>query len=273
MTRQAKYSRALLYLVIIVGAIPLMSPFFWLVSSSLKTYNRVYHYPPEWLPVTEDFFVIEKNAPSLMVNLIDKNEDTQTGVYRIRIIGQGENDFLVLPDSMIKVHTRKITLATVDNQQHEIEIIARSPAEKAVRAKVKNKFSQITLPTERVMSRTKTKSAIRLYRQNVIVEVVEKNESKAKVRIAGVSEPFDIALSRLNVNSTDSALAEITGKNLLAQVIRRNELAGIASVRLMPSATLLEVESPSIFETRFTEYFIDLDNRQIPVKWVTRGSK
>jgi multiple sugar transport system permease protein len=42
--------KALLFLVLIVGAIVAFFPFYWMLNTSLKTTQQVYLYPPTWLP-------------------------------------------------------------------------------------------------------------------------------------------------------------------------------------------------------------------------------
>lgn len=43
-------SRAITWLVIIVGAGVVLLPFFWMVSTSLKTPGQVFLFPPKWIP-------------------------------------------------------------------------------------------------------------------------------------------------------------------------------------------------------------------------------
>ncbi|CAA9228032.1 MAG: ABC transporter, permease protein 2 (cluster 1, maltose/g3p/polyamine/iron), partial [uncultured Chloroflexia bacterium] len=40
----------LLYVILIIGAIAMLLPFFWMVSASLKTLREVLQIPPTWLP-------------------------------------------------------------------------------------------------------------------------------------------------------------------------------------------------------------------------------
>lgn len=42
--------RALLYLVIIAGAVTMVAPLIWMVSTSLKTYSQALSWPPRWIP-------------------------------------------------------------------------------------------------------------------------------------------------------------------------------------------------------------------------------
>jgi ABC-type glycerol-3-phosphate transport system permease component len=42
--------RILAYLVLTVGGLLMLTPFFWLVSSSLKAPHQIYVFPPQWIP-------------------------------------------------------------------------------------------------------------------------------------------------------------------------------------------------------------------------------
>jgi multiple sugar transport system permease protein len=51
-TPRRRLGRAVLYVVLIVAAIGLLVPFFWMVMSSLKTANEVFSVPVTWIPET-----------------------------------------------------------------------------------------------------------------------------------------------------------------------------------------------------------------------------
>ena len=42
--------RALLFIVLIIGAFIALFPFYWMIVTSLKTSKEVYLYPPTWIP-------------------------------------------------------------------------------------------------------------------------------------------------------------------------------------------------------------------------------
>jgi len=235
MTRQATFSRLLLYLIIIIGAIPLLLPFFWLISSSLKTYNRVYHYPPEWLPITENYYVKGDTARPLRVNIIDKNEDTQTGVFRVRITGSADNQNVYLPSRL--------------------------------------KHPQFEVLTKNVKMDITTHHTIRLFRQNIIIDVVEKGKQRSLIRVISESDPFEISLSKLKLHSDSSVTIKMLEKSIPVQVIRKNKKAGIALVKLMPSSILLPIDNRQIYEARITDYFIQKGTEKIPVEWVKRSQQ
>jgi multiple sugar transport system permease protein len=48
--RFAILRRSLLHLLLILGSIVMIIPFFWMLSSSLKTLNEMYVFPPIWIP-------------------------------------------------------------------------------------------------------------------------------------------------------------------------------------------------------------------------------
>jgi len=49
-TRPRQWSTILAYLLLTVGSIVMILPFFWMLSTSLKTYNETLINPPQWLP-------------------------------------------------------------------------------------------------------------------------------------------------------------------------------------------------------------------------------
>jgi ABC-type glycerol-3-phosphate transport system permease component len=48
--RPALYWRALVWLVLVLGACLMILPFLWMVTSSVKEQLRVFQYPPQWIP-------------------------------------------------------------------------------------------------------------------------------------------------------------------------------------------------------------------------------
>jgi multiple sugar transport system permease protein len=51
-TRLRRVGRVLLYVVLVAAAAALLTPFFWMVMSSLKSANEVFSVPVQWLPET-----------------------------------------------------------------------------------------------------------------------------------------------------------------------------------------------------------------------------
>ena len=47
---QTRVGRFFAYLVLTLGGIAMLTPFFWLISSSLKAPHEIYKFPPVWIP-------------------------------------------------------------------------------------------------------------------------------------------------------------------------------------------------------------------------------
>jgi len=50
MIRSRMFSRFAIYLVLLLGAVVCLLPFFWQIRSSLMTMQEIFSYPPKWLP-------------------------------------------------------------------------------------------------------------------------------------------------------------------------------------------------------------------------------
>src|SRR5579884_4229929 len=58
--------RALIYLILSVGAVVLLFPLYWLVSTSLKATNEINVFPPTWIPsrlVWENYVTLFQTVP------------------------------------------------------------------------------------------------------------------------------------------------------------------------------------------------------------------
>jgi multiple sugar transport system permease protein len=47
-----KLENSFIHLILILGAVVMVMPFAWMLSTSLKNQNEVFSYPPEWIPST-----------------------------------------------------------------------------------------------------------------------------------------------------------------------------------------------------------------------------
>ncbi|MFN3650876.1 MAG: carbohydrate ABC transporter permease [Armatimonadota bacterium] len=72
---------ALLYAVLIAGAIPILIPFVWMLSSSLKTKEMVAEMPPRWIPTNVRTYIA-----------------TPTGRQEVVVLVEGERAKVRLPD-------------------------------------------------------------------------------------------------------------------------------------------------------------------------------
>lgn len=60
------FSKSLIYLVLIIGAVFILVPFIWMISTSLKPSNEVLVMPPKWIPskiMWENYKIAWESAP------------------------------------------------------------------------------------------------------------------------------------------------------------------------------------------------------------------
>lgn len=76
----------LLHIVLLVGAIPILVPFYWMLLASVMTQDKVDSYEPQWLPiVTKHFAVIDDQKTEIYPPVKTENGETE-----VRIVGTQE---------------------------------------------------------------------------------------------------------------------------------------------------------------------------------------
>lgn len=66
--RQVNIGLILAYLLLIVGALTMIIPFLWMISTSFKTLEQVYIFPPKWIPqpfIGENYIEVLRRTPFL----------------------------------------------------------------------------------------------------------------------------------------------------------------------------------------------------------------
>jgi len=62
---QTRIVHSMVYLVLIVGSVPMLFPFLWMLSTSLKSLDQIFVYPPIWIPKP----MLWSNFPEAMTEL------------------------------------------------------------------------------------------------------------------------------------------------------------------------------------------------------------
>lgn len=68
-----KIPSGLLLAALTAGLVPILLPFVWMVSTSLKTRDQVAAYPPRWMPVTVSW-VLRRNGREAPVEVVSRSE-------------------------------------------------------------------------------------------------------------------------------------------------------------------------------------------------------
>ncbi|MDU7476637.1 MAG: carbohydrate ABC transporter permease [Paenibacillus macerans] len=109
--------RALIYAVLIVGGLTMILPFYWMITTSLKTPDEVVMMPPQWIPVSwkwDNYRIAWEAAPfgryllnSVIVTLLSTLGELITSILaafafaRLRFYGRELLFFLLLATMMI----------------------------------------------------------------------------------------------------------------------------------------------------------------------------
>jgi ABC-type glycerol-3-phosphate transport system permease component len=115
----------ILHIVLILGAIPILIPFYWVLLNSVQSKDKTDAYPPEWLPKTTQYFVSQGGEKREIYEPIK----SANGRTQVRFIGENETrwvpDAAVLPPET-KVQPnwgtyKSVLLKTGDTASEEVE--------------------------------------------------------------------------------------------------------------------------------------------------------
>jgi ABC-type glycerol-3-phosphate transport system permease component len=90
----------LLHLILIIGAIPILVPFYWMLLNSVQSRNKTDSYPPEWLPKVTRYYVSD-GTESREIQEPIKEEGART---QVKFVGEGTARWV--PSSTIREEER-----------------------------------------------------------------------------------------------------------------------------------------------------------------------
>lgn len=82
-----KASRIIIYVILLAGSIPILLPFFWMLSSSMKSGDLIDEAPPRWIPQSRESLA-QIDGREVQVNVI--SEGGRDEPSRVRIMATGE---------------------------------------------------------------------------------------------------------------------------------------------------------------------------------------
>src|SRR5207302_823447 len=91
---------ALLYFVLVAGAVPILIPFVWMLSTALKTKEAANEYPPRWLPEIRRSYAFRSGRRVEVISLVE----AAAGQTKIRM---PDGSTRLVPSSSV-VHERKL---------------------------------------------------------------------------------------------------------------------------------------------------------------------
>lgn len=102
--RESRLFRLATYVVLILGATPILLPLYWTLSASLKSRERIMATPPDWLPVfARDTLAVD--GQTLRVSVFDDGSLAGTGVARAKMIEDAQYRYALPLGSLERVST------------------------------------------------------------------------------------------------------------------------------------------------------------------------
>ncbi len=86
-TLRRKAARVSIYAILLAGSVLVLLPFFWMISSSMKSGELIDEAPPRWVPQSKESFA-QIAGRELRVNVISEGTDDQP--TKVRILATGE---------------------------------------------------------------------------------------------------------------------------------------------------------------------------------------
>jgi multiple sugar transport system permease protein/sn-glycerol 3-phosphate transport system permease protein len=155
--RESLTYRAVMYAVLITGAVPVLLPFYWMLVASLKTKERVEAYPPDWLPVVPRSFVAVGGAEQ-QVKIIDDGRNSGTDVCRVKVIHE-KAELPRLPAGQIGVAHAEEWSARIGGLHRRVALRdgAADAASDAVEVALLGSLREETLPADAVVAEPETR--------------------------------------------------------------------------------------------------------------------
>jgi ABC-type glycerol-3-phosphate transport system permease component len=242
--------------ILVVGGIPIALPFVWLVSSSLKTADRVLTERPEWLPWNQHYTVAEDGA-NHTVRILDRSWEGTLGWWRVRPVGPADEPYFFWPAEQLERTTVTGFVAPIGWTKRAVS--APVPADQPGLVCVGQ------LGTERRLSVRPEEVREQVYEQSVVQwlgqeVVVENTPGDAGLQIKAPSAPF--------------YLADVTATHWPVDVLEHYGPAGVSRVRFVPGP-IPRPPSPQNLpvERRVrTRYWLRVADREVEVKPTRRDA-
>ncbi len=111
-SRRQRIHTALIHLVLMLGSVVFLTPFVWLLSTSVKEEEDMLRYPPVWVPRRQEQVMVDGKARGLSLMAVDgrsvrvaEMEELEDGSKKVRILdGQPDAGAVVIavPGSLTK---------------------------------------------------------------------------------------------------------------------------------------------------------------------------
>ncbi len=269
--RESRRYRALVYAVLIGGALPILLPFYWLVLSSLKTKERVEAYPPDWLPVVPRTFLTVAGT-ELQVKVFDDGLASGTHVCRVKVLHE-RGPLPTVPAGALTLTRTEECYALVDGVRCRVVPVDAPPVpDGTVAVELRGALETARVPAAALRSTTESRCLWHVLGVELPVTADVPSWPEAgsvPVRLAAPPEPLRVAPQVL---AADGAAVRYRGRDLPVEVLSDDRGGGWWTVALRTDVTYDVPVSELRTETR-TRHWARLDDRDVPVRPLAAGAE
>jgi ABC-type glycerol-3-phosphate transport system permease component len=283
--------KLVVYIILVLGVIPIVLPFYWLVIASLKTKERVEAYPPDWTPVVPKDFVYIDDEP-VRVRVFDEGEQFGTYVWRTKVLyeydsvtntyAETHSQPLDLPVRALAKQTSEIYFAAIDGRRQRVEIVSERPDDQVVVA-LPAQLETAIVAHDEIVERQEQQVFWSAFGQEMEVALAEEELPRdGRVSITKIHDQAKIAVApAIEVDGDEKRILveTVSGHELhqyspdYSRVVRRvpvtvlgtNTAAGYVTVQPIVPADGLEVgiDQLRVVQLRRLYAFIDGQHRQV----------
>lgn len=273
--RESRAYQATIYVIVCLGALPILLPFYWMVVASLKTKERVEAYPPDWLPVVPSHFVTIAGQ-ELPVTVIDDGKASGTGVCRVRLRHE-QGVFLRLSAGELGREIVEEFHAEIDGVRRRVVPRggAESEAEGTIAVDLPGAQREASVPIDEleVVPELRTFWSVLGDELRVLSEPAEvPRQGDCRIRWKGASAPILVAPKYCTAGPPALVYVGDQRRPLPVQVVARSEFGGYWTIRLVCPAEGLSVSVAELRQEHKTRRFAMIDGRRHEVKLLNRDT-
>ncbi|MFH0793109.1 MAG: carbohydrate ABC transporter permease [bacterium] len=154
--------RVFIYIALSIGAFFMALPFYWMVASSLKSFEESVAYPPTWIPMERETYA-QRDGQRVRVRTLGQPRD---GIAEVGFYGKppsGDNVFKIPADSLEQVSRIRLLWENYPQTWRRPNVVSWSPRENVAPSRPDSLWSAMAYPF----------SAIEYHSDNVFRRVAE----------------------------------------------------------------------------------------------------
>ena len=264
--RESAAYRMAVYVVLVLGALPVLLPVYWMLLSSLTSRERSAVNPPDWVPVDVRQTISIADQP-VQVAIFDDASISGTGVYRVKM-RRDAAEKLLLPRARIETEVSEELFATVDGRERRIEPLGPADGADSVAVSLPGTRRQVRLPADSVQTVTESQAFWTVLGVEIPVKLT--GNTPGLILFEADSPPIRIAPALYEDGDPGSVLW--AGRRLPARIVTPATSAGYLTIHLTAPPEGLRVPVGELREQTRVRHVATIDATLHEVKPLGRDA-